>query len=46
MTQEEKNKIKNVLSNVFMEIKNGHIERAWEVYDKIESQLKELLYKN
>lgn len=43
MTQEEKDKIKHVLSNVFKEIKDGHIERAWEVYDKFESQLKEII---
>ena len=36
MTQE---KINFVLSSVFKKIKNGELERGWEVYDEFKKQL-------
>lgn len=36
MTQEE---INFVLTNVFRKIKNGELERGWEVYDEFKKQL-------
>lgn len=36
MTQEE---INNILTNIFRQIKNGELERAWEVYDEFKKQL-------
>lgn len=36
MTREE---INFVLSGVFKKIKNGELERGWEVYDEFEKQL-------
>lgn len=34
--------VEKVLDDVFYEIKMGHIERAYGVYDEIEKQLKDL----
>ena len=36
MTQEE---IKVILSKIFMQIKNGELDGAWEVYDEFRVQL-------
>lgn len=36
MTQE---KINFVLTNVFRKIKNGELERGWEVYNEFKKQL-------
>ena len=35
--------VEKVLDDVFYEIKMGHIERAWDAYDEIEKQLKNLI---
>lgn len=35
--------VEKVLDDVFYEIKMGHIERAYGVYDEIEKQLKNLI---
>ena len=36
MTQEE---INIILTNIFRQIKNGELVRAWEVYDEFKKQL-------
>ena len=43
MTQEEKDKINNILKNIFLKIYKGDIERGWEVYNEFAEQLKNLI---
>lgn len=46
MNKEEKKEIQLILDAVFEEIRSGHIERAWEVYDEFEKMLKKLMDKD
>lgn len=46
MNKEEKKEIQLILNSVFEEIRSGHLERAWEVYDEFEKMLKKLMNKD
>ena len=39
----ETNQIKLILDDIFLKIKNGNIERGWEVYDEFKKQLTPLI---
>lgn len=36
------NEIQQILSNIFMQIKEGNLESAWEVYDEFKKQLEQI----
>lgn len=46
MNKEEKKEIQLIIDAVFEEIRSGHIERPWEVYDEFEKMLKKLMDKD